>query len=251
MKITNIIGIVSCKGGVGKSTLAVNLASALTFFYHKKTGLLDADIYGPNHPSMLGITEETATNTFTQSLYPKEKFGIYSMSMGYFVKKNSPVLLRGPMISNTVKYLFEKTVWGDLDYLIIDFPPGTGDIYLSLLRDINFNGIFLVTTPQISSLDDVRRSINMLKKYNIPIYGMLENMKYYHCTHCKSINIINSNNTAFENLIQEFQITNIYSLPFDTNIITCTNHGTPCIIDNPTSDSSILFKTIAMQLINI
>ncbi|HFL8819355.1 MAG TPA: P-loop NTPase [Candidatus Azoamicus sp. OHIO2] len=249
MKIDKIIGIVSCKGGVGKSTLAVNLAVALSFFYKKTIGLLDADIYGPNHPSMLGLTDATA-DLIDKLLYPKKKFGISSMSMGYFLKKNSSVLLRGPMVSNTIKYLFEKTLWGNLDFLIIDFPPGTGDIHLSLLRDITFAGIFLVTTPQIASIEDIRRSISMLKKYNMNIYGILENMKYYYCTNCNFKNIINSNNIAFQTLISEFNITNIYSLPFDITIVNATNVCTPVIIYDADSVASNTFKNIAMQLID-
>ena len=187
MNIKKIIGIISCKGGVGKSTLAINISLALKTYYNKKVGLLDADIYGPNHPSMLGI-HESQNNINDQILYPKEKFGIFSMSMGYFLNENSAVLLRGPMISNTIKYLFNKTNWGDLDYLIIDFPPGTGDIYLSLLRDLTFDGIILITTPQTSSLEDLKRSINMLKKFDIKIYSLIENMKYYKCKHCDQEN---------------------------------------------------------------
>ncbi|HIH2763427.1 MAG TPA: P-loop NTPase [Candidatus Azoamicus sp.] len=212
----NIIGIASCKGGVGKSTISINLAISLAKFYNKKIGLLDADIYGPSHPKLLGISETKNMNS--EFFIPEEKYNIKSMSIGYFIKENSSVLLRGPMISNTLNHLIKNTLWGDIDILIIDFPPGTGDIYLSLLRDFNINGIFLVTIPQIISTIDVKKSIFMLNKFNINLFGLIENMKHYICKKCKTKNEIYDDENSVLNLIKEFDIKNNYSLDFDHDI---------------------------------
>ncbi len=247
MTINKIIGIVSCKGGVGKTTASINLSAALNFYYKKNTGLLDADIYGPNHPSMLGLSNYNL-NINNKKIEPKKTFGFYSMSFGYFLNKNSSVLLRGPMISNTINYLFNKTAWGNLDHLIIDFPPGTGDIYLSLLRDIKINGVFLITTSQLPSLEDIRRSINMIKKFNIKIYGILENMTHYSCNNCKAINYINKNNNNLKEIITDFNIKNIYKLPFDNTIVESINLQKPCVIYKPEAKASIIFKDMAKTI---
>lgn len=244
-----IIGIISCKGGVGKTTLSINLASALNFFFKKKIGLLDADIYGPNHPSMLGIdTQDIDINN--KVLHPFTKFNIHSMSMGYFLNKNSSVLLRGPMISNTINFILNKTLWPtDLDYLIIDFPPGTGDIYLTLLRDINFHNIIIITTPQLAAIEDIRRSINMLIKFNIKIDSILENIKYYTCDNCNNKNYIIKDNHNYAQLIKEFNIKTTYELPFDKKITESTTLKMPIIIYDSLCNTSLLFKKIAENIL--
>lgn len=251
MNIKNIFGIISCKGGVGKSTVSVNLACALSFFFKKKVGLLDADIYGPNHPRLLGVSYsdyfkmEFDNKCFT----PVFKHGVYSMSMGYFLDHNSSVLLRGPMISNTIKHLFYNTKWDDLDTLIVDFPPGTGDIYLSLLRDIDFTGIILVTTPQILSIDDVRRSILMLKKFNMKICCLIENMKFFNCVKCNHINYVYGNDDFAYKLVNEFSISNFYEIPLFDFISISSNNGIPFILN--TYDIYLLdtFKKLSQLLL--
>lgn len=241
-----IIGIVSCKGGVGKSTLAVNIAICLSKFYNKKVGLLDADIYGPSHPTLLGINNKKIINE--QQITPEIKFNINSISMGYFIKETSSILLRGPMISNTINYLIKNTNWGSLDILIIDFPPGTGDIYLSLLRDFTFNKILLVTIPQIISTIDVKKSILMINKFNIEISGIIENMKYYTCQNCKTKNKIYGEDSSVDNLIKEFKIKNKYILNFDSEISKSCSKGMPFIyyLNNDSTDT---IKKISSDLI--
>lgn len=233
MNIKSIIGIVSCKGGVGKSTFAVNIAVALANFYNMKIGLLDADIYGPNHSRLLGVSESDflKMNISDKSFLPVLKHGVYSMSFGYFLNVESAVLLRGPIISNTIKYLFNSTKWGNLDILVVDFPPGTGDIYLSLLRDISFSGVVLVTIPQMVSVDDVRKSILMLKKFNIHIYCLIENMKYLLCENCNHLNYFHGVNSFGLNLAKEFNIFNFYELRLDKFIGERSNNGVPFILD--------------------
>lgn len=243
-----IIGIASCKGGVGKSTISVNLAISLSNFYKKNIGLLDADIYGPSHPKLLGISE--TKNIQANVFIPEKKFGILSMSIGYFIKNDSSVMLRGPMISNTLNHLIKNTEWGDIDILVIDFPPGTGDIYLTLLRDLKINGILLVTIPQIISNIDVKKSIIMLNKFNINIYGLIENMKYYTCKYCnKKNNMHDENDMSTTDLIKEFNIKNFYNLNFDSEISKSCSNGTPFVIyDN--SEATKIIKKISLDIIN-
>ncbi len=244
MTIKQIIGVASCKGGVGKSTLAVNLSVLFSIYHKLKVGLLDADIYGPNHPSILGVSNKLPIEINKKMLLPKNAHNVSSMSMGYFLKNDAPVLLRGPMVSNTIKYLFEHTDWGNLDILIIDFPPGTGDIYLSILRDIKINGVFLVTTPNISSIEDVGRSISMFKKFNIPILGLLENMKYYKCAECNNLKYIFGNNNKVILLAKNKNIP-IYEFPINEFVNKSLEKGKPFVIDNN------LCKNIFLILNNI
>ena len=227
-----VIGIISCKGGVGKSTLAVNLSVLLSSFYFKKVGLLDADLYGPNHPQLFGLKNNSYINKVGKFLLPKVKYGVKLMSFGFFLKENSSVLLRGPVLSNTLKYLYNNTKWGDLDVLIVDFPPGTGDIYLSMLRDIKFDGVFLVTMSQLVSFSDLKRSIAMLDKFDINILGILENKKFYKCYSCKSSNFIYGNLELFRSLKNNINCFDIYSIPVDSCISRASNIGTPFVFFN-------------------
>lgn len=247
-----IIGVVSCKGGVGKSTIAINLAVAFSFLLNKKVGLLDADIYGPNHSRLLGISDNefSCISKSDKFFTPIFKHGLFSMSFGYFLDSKSAVLLRGPVVSNTIKYLFTNTLWGDLDVLVVDFPPGTGDIYLSLLRDISFTGIVLVTTPHVVSIDDVRKSIFMLKKFNINICCIIENMKYLSCEKCSHINYIYGANDFVKNLAYEFDIKDIYCLELSNLVNMSANIGIPFLLDSQCPNAfKNLFLTIVKKLL--
>jgi ATP-binding protein involved in chromosome partitioning len=233
MNINNIIGIMSCKGGVGKSTLSFALAFVLANFYKKKVGLLDADINGPNHSRLLDIKEDIKIVLNNDKFIPINKYGIKSMSMGYFLSSNNKsVLLRGPMISNTIKYLLTKTQWDDIEILIIDFPPGTGDIYLSILKEINISKILLITTPQILSIDDVERSILMLNKFSMSIFGIIENMKYLECNNCKCTNYLFGKNNNVLNLKNKYNIKNKYEIPFYTYIPDMNDYLSNLSLDN-------------------
>lgn len=248
MKDKKIIGIVSCKGGVGKTTLSINTAISLANFFNKKVGLLDADIYGPNHPTLLN-TENNIQKINIQKIEPINKFNIKSISMGYFVNENASILLRGPMASNTIKHILSKTNWGDIEYLIIDFPAGTGDIYLSLLRDIKFNSAIIITTIQNTSIENVKRSIKMLEKFNIKINALIKNMTSYKCENCEQINKLNYDEEKVINLINEFNIKNVYEIPFDKNIIISSYEKIPYIIKNKNSNIAKTFEKIAKNLI--
>tara|TARA_B100000242_G_scaffold57445_1_gene34343 strand:+ start:1679 stop:2455 length:777 start_codon:yes stop_codon:yes gene_type:complete len=175
--IKNFVVVGSGKGGVGKSTVAVNLAISLANFENLKVGLLDADIYGPSIHKMLGVTEKPVASK-NKKMLPYEKFCIKAMSIGNMVPEDTAVVWRGVMASNAIKQLLNDVEWGDLDFLIIDLPPGTGDIQLSLCQTLKICGAVVVSTPQEISLLDVRKAINMFKKVNVPILGTIQNMSF-------------------------------------------------------------------------
>ena len=180
--VKHILLVGSGKGGVGKSSTAVNLAIAISKLGYK-TGLMDGDIYGPSFPTMLGVTEKPEVLT-SEYLLPIECHGIKTMSVGYLVDKSKALTWRGNITSGTVLQFIQKTFWGDLDYLVIDLPPGTGDIPLTLAHKVKCDGVILVTTPQNLALDDVRRAVTMFQQCEIPILGIVENMSYAVCSCC-------------------------------------------------------------------
>lgn len=249
-KINKIIGVISCKGGVGKTTTAVNLALYLANILRKKIGLFDADIYGPNHLDLLGIKNNERLDVNDKFLIPLNNYNIKSISMGHFLNNDSAVLLRGPMISNTVLYLLNKTMWGDLDYLIIDFPPGTGDIYFSILKNYNINYVMLVTLPNILSVTDVKKSIYMLKKFNVSIFSILENMKYYKCNKCNFSENIYGNDDSIKNIIKENDIKFFYEMPFFIDINKDFDSNSPFILRTKNIDILSLYKDISFDILN-
>ena len=180
--VKNLIAVGAGKGGVGKTTVAVNLAIALAKC-GGKVGLLDADIYGPNVPIMLGL--KTQLTTDGQKIVPAEKYGLQVISMGFLTEDDAPIIWRGPMLHGAIQQFFREVRWVDLDYLVIDMPPGTGDVALSLSQSVPVAGAIVVTTPQKVSLADSRRAIAMYKKLNIPPLGVVENMSYFVCRHCQ------------------------------------------------------------------
>src|SRR6185295_2716103 len=173
--VKNVIAVGAGKGGVGKTTVAVNLALALAKC-GSKVGLIDADIYGPNVPIMLGMKAELTTDG--QKIVPAEKYGLQVISMGFLTKDDAPIIWRGPMLHGALQQFFRDARWKDLDYLIVDMPPGTGDVALSLSQTVPVAGSIVVTTPQLVSLSDTRRAVAMYKKLNIPPIGLIENMSY-------------------------------------------------------------------------
>src|SRR6478609_2658738 len=180
--VKNIIAVGAGKGGVGKTTVAVNLALALARC-GGKVGMIDGDIYGPNVPIMLGMKTELITDG--QKIVPAEKYGLQVISMGFLTKDDAPIIWRGPMLHGALQQFFRDARWNDLDYLIVDMPPGTGDVALSLSQTVPVAGSIVVTTPQLVSLSDTRRAVAMYKKLNIPPIGLIENMSYFSCPNCE------------------------------------------------------------------
>ena len=180
--VKKVVAVASGKGGVGKSTVAVNLALALHVLGNR-VGLLDADIYGPSVPLMMG-TEAVPRAGQEKKVYPVEKYGISLISMGFFLDDQSPVIWRGPVVMGIIRQFLHDVVWGELDYLIVDLPPGTGDVALTLAQEIPLNGGVIVSTPQEVALLDVNRGVAMFQQLKVPLFGVVENMSYYLCPHC-------------------------------------------------------------------
>jgi ATP-binding protein involved in chromosome partitioning len=181
--VKNLVAVASGKGGVGKTTVAVNLAIALKNMGHA-VGLLDADVYGPNVPVMLGTNEQPRA-VDERTIIPVEAYGLKMISMGLLNPGDKPLVWRGPMLHSVIQQFLRSTQWGALDYLIVDLPPGTGDVQLTLIQSVSVTGAVVVTTPSIVALADVRKAIEMFRQVNVEILGVVENMSYFNCPHCK------------------------------------------------------------------
>lgn len=221
----NIIAVSSCKGGVGKSTVASNLAFALHRFANKKVGIFDADIYGPSLPTLLNKTKEQlrADANDPNTIIPVDYEGIKAMSFG-FVSPNKRAVIRGPMISSIVSTLFYNTMWGDLDYLIVDMPPGTGDIQITLGQEVKFNGAIIVTTPQSLSYVDVIKGIEMFDDLKVPSISIVENMAYFECDSCSEKHAIFGAG-KIEQLKKQFGIKNSFELPLMKDVSNYSDLG--------------------------
>ena len=180
--VKNLVAVASGKGGVGKTTVAVNLAIALKNMGHS-VGLLDADVYGPNVPVMLGTNEQPRA-VDERTIVPVEAYGLKMISMGLLNPGDKPLVWRGPMLHSVIQQFLRSTQWGELDYLIVDLPPGTGDVQLTLIQSVSVSGAVVVTTPSIVALADVRKAIEMFRQVNVEILGVVENMSYFNCPHC-------------------------------------------------------------------
>lgn len=243
--VKNCIAVASGKGGVGKSTTAINLALALQY-EGAKVGLLDADIYGPNQPQMLGICERP-TSEDGKRMLPLIAHGLQTMSIGYLVDAKTPMVWRGPMVSGALQQLMQDTAWDDLDYLIIDLPPGTGDVQLTLAQRIPVSGAVMVTTPQDIALSDVRKAITMFQKVNIPLLGIVENMSLHTCSHCGHTEAIFGEGGG-ERLAEEYGSILLGQLPLAKAIREQADVGTPIVIANPTHIASLAYVDIARAM---
>ena len=238
MNIKTCFGISSCKGGVGKSTVACNIAITLANQGYK-VGLLDADIYGPSVPTLLGIGDKEPKVEDGKFL-PFEVFGIKAMSIGFLVNEEQAIVWRGPMLAKGLDGLINKTIWGDLDYLIVDFPPGTGDVQISMSQKLKLDGTLIITTPQLLSLKDVIRGINMFIKVDVPILGVVENMSYLEEQNEKKY-IFGESKT--KSLLLKENINLIEELPFNLNIPKSCDDGKPYCFDSK-DDYSLKFENI-------
>lgn len=245
MTIQKIIAIASGKGGVGKSTVAINLALALKA-KGAKVGLLDADIYGPSQPAMLGIGVKRPVFK-DGKLLPIEAHGLQTMSIGYLIDQDAPVVWRGPMLGKALQQLYLDTLWEDLDYLIIDLPPGTGDVQLTLSQKMKIDGAIMVTTPQDVALLDVVRACEMFKKLNVPILGIVENMSVYQCSHCGHQERIFGEGGG-KSLAQQYETPLLGTIPLSLAIREMTDSGNPPVVQLPESEYAKAFFEIAEKL---
>ncbi|MBI2619813.1 MAG: iron-sulfur cluster carrier protein ApbC [Ignavibacteriales bacterium] len=242
--VRNTIAVASGKGGVGKSTVAVNLAVSLAMD-GARVGLIDADIYGPSAPLMLGIDERP--KMANQKLLPLEKHGIKVMSIGFLVDPMQAVIWRGPMASGAVKQFLSDVDWGELDYLVFDLPPGTGDIQLTLVQTIPLTGAVIVTTPQDVALADARKGLVMFTKVNVPVFGIVENMSYYVCNHCgQREDIFDSGGGS--KTASELQVPFLGEIPIHTGIRIGGDRGIPIVIGEPKSAHAQTIRQIARNL---
>lgn len=243
-QVKNIIAVGSGKGGVGKSLVAVNIALALAK-EGAQVGLLDADIYGPSQPAMLGVSGERPV-FHEKSLLPIKRHGIQSMSIGYLIDQDTPMVWRGPMLGKALQQLFYDTRWESLDYLIIDLPPGTGDIQLTLCQKIPVSGAVIVTTPQDLALLDVRRACEMFNKLGVPILGVVENMSHYHCSQCGHEEAVFGSGGGAK-LAQEYSLSLLGSIPLIVAIRETTDEGRPIVMAEPDGQYAKLFYQIARK----
>ncbi len=240
--VKNVIAVGAGKGGVGKTTVAVNLALSLARC-GSKVGILDGDIYGPNVPIMLGISTQLATNEQRQ-IVPAEKYGLQVISIGFLTNDDAPIIWRGPMLHGAIQQFFKEVAWKDLDYLIIDMPPGTGDVALSLSQTVPVVGAIVVTTPQQVSLADSRRAVRMYQKLSIPTLGVVENMSYYSCTNCHHESDIFGHGGG-EALATDMGVPFLGRLPIYQPIREGSDVGVPLVVAEPASVAAKAFLTVA------
>lgn len=246
--VKNTIAVASGKGGVGKSTVAVNLTMALAKL-GLKVGLIDADIYGPSIPLMMGIhtSPGIAEVKGRKVLVPVEQYGIKLMSIGFLMKKDDAVVWRGPMASSALKQFMEDTLWGDLDVLLFDMPPGTGDIQLTLSQTVPLTGAVVVTTPQEIALADAKKGYTMFDKVNVPTLGVIENMSYYKSETGKIDYIFGQG--GGKRMCDEMGVELLGEIPINSKIREQGDSGNPIVNSNPDEDESVIFRNIARNLV--
>jgi len=244
--VKNIIAVSSGKGGVGKSTTAVNLALALAQ-EGATVGLLDADIYGPSQPQMLGLAGQQPASADGKSMEPLEAYGVQAMSIGFMIDVETPMVWRGPMVTQALDQLLNQTNWRDVDYLIVDMPPGTGDTQLSLAQKVPVTGAVIVTTPQDIALIDARKGLKMFEKVNIPILGIVENMSIHVCSSCGHAEHIFGEGGG-EKMCADYGVEFLGSLPLEMAIRQMADGGKPTVVGAPESKAAEIYRAIARRV---
>ncbi len=251
--IKHIIAVSSGKGGVGKSTIAVNIACSLAKL-GLKTGLLDADIYGPNTPSMLGVSEENPKVTDgignEQRLIPINKYGISLVSMGFLIEEGQPVIWRGPMLNSIIRQFLYQVEWNNLDFLVIDLPPGTGDAQISLAQSVPISGAIVVTTPQQVSLQDSRRGLAMFRQLGVPLLGIVENMSVFIPPDMPNKKYEIFGKGGGKILAEENNLQLLAQIPIEIPLVDESNKGIPISLSQPNKESSMKFKKLAQLIKN-
>ena len=243
--VKNIVAVASGKGGVGKSTTAVNLALALAA-EGAKVGLLDADIYGPSQPMMMGITGKPDSHD-GKTMEPLSNYGVQVMSIGFLVEPDQAMIWRGPMATQALDQLLRQTNWQDLDYLIVDMPPGTGDIQLSLSQRVPITGAVIVTTPQDIALLDAKKGIQMFEKVGVPILGIVENMAVHICTNCGHAEHIFGEGGG-QRMAQDYKMDYLGALPLDMQIRLQADSGKPTVVAEPDGSVAQIYKQVARSV---
>ncbi|WP_026686332.1 iron-sulfur cluster carrier protein ApbC [Azovibrio restrictus] len=244
--VKNIIAVASGKGGVGKSTTAVNLALALAA-EGARVGILDADIYGPSQPQMLGLAGQQPVSLDGSSMEPLEAYGVQAMSIGFMVDVDTPMVWRGPMVAQALDQLLTETNWKELDYLVVDMPPGTGDVQLSMSQKVPVTGAVIVTTPQDIALIDARKGLKMFEKVGIPILGIVENMSVHVCSNCGHAEHIFGTGGA-EQMCADYGTELLGSLPLNLQIREMADGGKPTVVGAPDSPAADIYRSVARQV---
>lgn len=246
--VRNIIAVASGKGGVGKSTVSVNLACSLSKL-NKKVALLDADIYGPSIPLMMGVFDKPEA-TDGNKLIPHRRHGISMMSIGFFVDADNPVIWRGPMVTGAIRQLLYDTVWGHLDYLVVDLPPGTGDAQLSLVQMAPIKGAVIVTTPQNVALIDAVKGVAMFQRLKVRIIGLIENMSIFVCPHCHHETDIFSEGGGRREA-ERLKVPFLGQIPIETSIRSGGDEGVPVVVSHPQSFVAKAFEHVSQEVVKI
>jgi ATP-binding protein involved in chromosome partitioning len=245
--VSHIIAVASGKGGVGKSTTAVNIALGLSAL-DLRIGILDADIYGPSMPKLLGITEKPRlAKPGSKLLAPLERYGLKAMSMGFLVDESTPMIWRGPMVMGALVQMLREVAWGELDCLIVDMPPGTGDVQLTLAQQTPLSGAIIVSTPQDLALIDARKGLSMFRKVDVPVLGIIENMSYFTCTQCGARHEIFGHGGARSEAAR-LAVPFLGEVPLDAHLRDRSDSGEPVTVCEPASSLARTYKDIAAQI---
>ena len=244
--VKNIVAVASGKGGVGKSTTAANLALALAQ-EGARVGLLDADIYGPSMPQMMGLVGQQPESDDGKTMHPLKAHGVQTMSIGFMIDVDSPMVWRGPMVTQALEQLLNQTNWDDLDYLVVDMPPGTGDTQLTLAQKVPVTGAVIVTTPQDIALIDARKGLKMFEKVGIPILGLVENMSIHICSKCGHEEHIFGHGGG-EQMCKDYETEFLGALPLELAIREMADSGKPTVVGAPDSRAAEIYRTIARRV---
>ena len=245
--VSNLIAVASGKGGVGKSTVTANIGLALVA-EGAQVGILDADIYGPSQPRMLGLMGKRPGTTDGKRLEPLVAYGIEAMSIGFLVDERQPMAWRGPMVTSALNQLLTQTLWSELDYLLVDMPPGTGDIQLTLSQQVPVSGALIVTTPQDIALADARKGLEMFQKVNVPVLGVIENMSTHVCSNCGHEESIFGREGG-NHLADEYGLPFLGTLPLDRRIREETDRGEPSVVADPNGSIASAYRAIALRAV--